>query len=229
MDASPSYCTYAFGTNTTVGRERMHRMRLHMAQMNHPYVAVDALGPVTPFVPCLRGRHGYVGMWRSMLHIWRMAQRTCVHEWVLILESDARLPRTFARVAGRAMHNATRIVWFDARAGIGLGPSGCCTNVMAYHRSVLDTLIYNFDPSNRRAFWNRYAHRSMHVVRDPVCLTDWYLANLVAVRHIPASRYGIVRHSLDERSELGSVHMRWNDRKRRHSTRTAPHTGAHRA
>ena len=198
------WCAYAFGTNTTVGERRMVALDARMRTLGLPYERVAARGPVRPFVPCLK-QPGYVGMWRSMVKVWRRAVRECPHEWVLVLESDALLPVTFARVARHALRPPYQVVWLDARAGVGPGPSGCCTNAVAYRRSALPALLRHFDPHDHQdALWNGYARRHLPVVRDPTCLTDWYLANVVATLQLPAWRQGIVPHP-PVKSELGSI------------------------
>ena len=198
-----TWCVYAYGTNNTVGRARMTDLAAHMRRIRMPYTAVAASGPVSSFVPCLH-QAGYVGMWRSLLRIWRNARHHCPHEWVVVLESDARPPFDFALRLQRSLRPTQQVVWLDQRTGYGPGPSGCCTNAVAYHRSVLPGLVSHFDPHNRKALWNGYANRTLPVVRDGTCLTDWYLGNVVATERWRASRRGTVPH-FSTASELAAV------------------------
>lgn len=205
------WCTYAFGTNTTLGRQRMATLDAHMRRIELSYTPEVARRSVSPFVPCLEGRHGYIGVWRSTHHLWKKAERECRHEWTLLLESDALLPANFRDVAQLVLRPPAQIVWFDARTGFGSGPSGCCTNAVAYRRDALPLLVRHFDPSNRvDALWNNYSRRRLPVVQDPTCLTDWYLANVAATAGLVARRHGVVAHPSNDKnaSEIASS-ARW--------------------
>ena len=181
----------------------MASLDAHMHKINVPYTPIVASESVFPFVPCL-DRPGYVGMWRSMLRIWRISKRECPHEWTIILESDARPPLHFVSRLERILRPPRQVVWFDQRIGVGPGPSGCCTNVVAYHRSVLPGLISQFNPHNRHALWNGYDTRQLRVVKDSTCLTDWYLGNVVAEERWQSYRAGMVAHGSGQ-SEIALV------------------------
>lgn len=183
----------------------MMRMRVfdqRMKRLDISYTSI--IGRVPEWkLPCLH-RRGYKGMWNGMLKSWRTSRRTCTRDWLLLLESDAILPFHFMKVASRILVAPTQIVWFDARVGMGRSPSGCCTNVVAYHKSIWNELISQFNPHNPHAFWNHYETRSKGVVKDPTCLTDWYLGNVASHLRWRARRHGIVPHGRSK-SEIGYI------------------------
>ena len=198
---APSRCIYAFGSNTTIGGQRLRKLDNQMKAQNVQYEAFTArTAPASWSVPCLAqpGAHirGYVGMWLSMLHLWRRGQERCAKEWLILLESDAVLPQRFDSLLARhaGVFEASDIVWLDARTGTGAGASGCCTVGMAYRVSALRHFVQNFDPRNTSAYWNDYARKEKPKVNDPTCLTDWYLGNLAAYLKLRSNRLGIVQH-----------------------------------
>ena len=193
-------CTYAFGSNATIGVKRLAFLDRQMRAQQLPYEKVRAItAPSWWSVPCL-SQSGYIGMWLSMLHIWRRARKECQQEWVVLLESDAVLPPKFGSVLThhRSAFVRSDLVWLDARTGTGAGASGCCTVGVAYRTSVLDRLIENFDPHNKLAYWNGYDQKPKPKVNSPTCLTDWYLGNLADYLHLRSRRLGIVQHPKSE-------------------------------
>lgn len=193
-----SFCVYVFATNTSVGQVRYKRLKTHLDKENINYRFVTASTyPLWWSVPCLN-QQGYVGMWLSMLNIWKHAMKECTSEWVVILESDAVVPKGFNRILSSTLPKDVDVVWLDNRNGYGDGPSGCCTVAVAYRRSILSRLIHHFDPWNSRAYWNGYESKIKQVVNHNACLTDWYLGNLVAHLGLRAKRNGIVHHPISD-------------------------------
>lgn len=194
-------CVYAFGTTSKLGRSRMNRLREQMVAQHIDFTAVDAVpAPANFSVPCL-AHVGYQSMWLTMLRIWKTALASCQRDWAIVLESDAILPHHFLTQLDGLVGSQNQTVWLDERADTGPGLNSCCTVGMAYSTDALPSLIRHFSPDNRDAYWQQYATATKLVVDHPVCLTDNYLANLVAYLRMPAFRLGIVEHPLSSATE----------------------------
>ena len=190
-------CSYAFSTNTSLGLARAAQF-----VKRSPDVKMFTFPPPRDSnwsVDCLKQR-GYIGMWTSMQALWIEALLRCNKEWLIVFESDALFPRYYLKW----LWLRGDIVWLDTRAGWGRGVSGCCTVGMAYHRRIWPDLVFEFNTTNTRAYWNGYASRHKPVVNHPTCLTDWYLGNLAAERRWSASRVGVVQHPVSV-SELNTI------------------------
>lgn len=198
---STMFCLYAFGTNTGIGTERIRKLKMRVHKRLNGYNLQVKQTETPPdvsswSVSCLK-QIGYIGMWLSMLRVWRRAFEECRSEWTVLLEADALLPTQFDSELNRVLNSSagTDIVWLDERAGQGEGPNGCCTVAMAYRTSTLPFFIYHFDPTNLNAYWNNYTHKRKDVVNHDECLTDWYLGNLVQYLGLRARRDGIAKHA----------------------------------
>lgn len=202
------FCLYYFYTNTTIGNNRLHTFKKY----NLDAQIIEAKYPYQWKIDCLKyhTNPGYIGMWLSMLGIWKTSQHSCSTSWIVTLEADAKIPHNFEHSMDRLLRQKSHldVIWLDNRTGHGQGVSGCCTVGMAYHKRAIPKLIYHFDPENTDALWvnyeSKWKNRSLNFkVESPVCLTDFYLANVVSSNHMSAYRYGIVRHPKGK-SEIGN-------------------------
>lgn len=179
-------CYYMMGMlNHRVGQQRFRRFSASAEKEGIKANIVDAVdGNKAKQRPsCLpEGHIGYIGMWLSMMKIWKRALQRCPHDWIVTFEDDGVVPTGFAKNFERfiSAHPHLQIVWLDERnsntndrlpEAIGsksrfaqfisarLQPSGCCTVSMAYERTGMLKLIEEFDLSNPNAFWNGYEGR----------------------------------------------------------------------
>jgi len=98
--------------------------------------------------------------------------------------------------------------------------AGCCTAGMAYEKTAMVKLLEEFDLNNPEALWNGYEGRDKavsHVYTPEMkadkatswphyeCLTDLYLANVVAEFHIAAASYGLVQHDNTAKSLIHAI------------------------
>ena len=151
---------------------------------------------------------GYRGMWATMWRAFSQAKQHCRADWVILLENDAdfRLDQNWHKTLREFTVKTpdARVVWLDHRRNAA---SDCCTVAVAYHRTILDQMILDFSYTTAQVdsvkghitqvgsgnkqdapYWKDYTDHGGK------CLTDWYLADLLAFRGIPNYNLGIVYH-----------------------------------
>ena len=204
-------CVYVLQFNTEDGLERAENTRAELKRQGIKFNIMSSRYPDRDNWPvtCLN-HNGYIGMWRTYLAAWTRATHKCKAKWAIFLESDAVLPKEFntSLVTALEKHRFSRAIWLDERNGFRGEASNCCTVATAWHRSTWSILEQDFSPYNPDAWHNGYEKNATRqpIIKNPVCLTDWYLGNVVVGRNIKASCYGVVKHPNPQqtRSEIGS-------------------------
>ena len=210
-----SVCSYVIGRENNTEWTYFYN-QLYAKQ--HKIEKVLANDPPKYTPPCIMSipsveRDKYMSLWSTYGTVWKKALEECGEDYISVYENDAIFPSTYAKnlsdVVRAAETSKLRVVWLDKRSGTHKGAGGCCTVGVMYHRTILADLIRQFDLNRSDAsYWAEYAQKPRKVVNDTVCLTDFYLGNVVAYQNWNAYSYGIIHHPSERRKYLS----RWVDR-----------------
>lgn len=209
------FCIYVLNMVKDSSLQRSKRLRDALFEQGLPFAIIPGrTGTGTWKVECLpqRMHPGYIGNWRSHVAAWRRGHSHCGGDFIVVLENDAIVPfgvvRHLRKLFRSMKLHGRQVAWLDGRHGDHaqeqVGAASYGIGAMALSTAVLPLMISQFT-DGADALWRNYTSKRRPLVDHEICLTDWYMGNVVAASNIAAVRFPLFDHPAAAISEIHEI------------------------